>query len=192
LYEVFALAANQTSKCERNAQQSPLLQLPVEVRKRIYELVIGGHHIQLGYKPHEHRRRTKNKQRYNEHTPGGLWYFCAPTQPPNDGYALWAWDRFGSRPSHLPAPFEWEERYNDGPTVTTLARVCRQLHQDTSLLIYEMNMFSFANAWTMRRWLQTLKPVQIRAMRRLYVSQPLTSRASETDDRAARAFHIQL
>jgi hypothetical protein len=144
--------------CNQNDQRSPLLRLPVEIRQQIYAWVLGGHHIQIEYKPHEHRRRQKNGQRYHEHIIGGLWHFCTPT------------NRSLSRPfgtDYEWGKFEWPDRYNVGLQVRSLARVSRQVHQDTSLLLFEPNLFSFANYWVMRKWLLTLKPVQRRAIRRI-------------------------
>ena len=42
--------------------------------------------------------------------------------------------------------------------------VCRQLHQETSLLVYQTNMFSFTAVRTMSVWLKSLKPVQQRSI----------------------------
>ena len=57
----------------------------------------------------------------------------------------------------------------DSPThrVKPLAGVCRQSHQETSLLLYQTNLFTFSSAGTMRGWLESLRPIQIRALRRV-------------------------
>ena len=71
--------------------------------------------------------------------------------------------------------FAWPGRYNNGPNMPRpLAMVCRQLHQETSLLPLESNLFSFNQSLVMNMFLKFLKPVQIRALRSLAFSSPYT------------------
>lgn len=70
------------------------------------------------------------------------------------------------------ARFEWSGMFNPGRRVTLLSRVCRQMHQETSLLIFELNLFSFYDRGEMLRWLKTLKPLQRRSMRSICLPLP--------------------
>ena len=104
--------------CDRNARRLWYLRLPVEIRVRIYEIVIGGHHLQIEFKPHDHRRYQKEKIKYHEHIVGGLFYFTIPHVP------------------YLNRPFELltseqsssgRARFNIGKRVTLLSRVSRPI-----------------------------------------------------------------
>lgn len=148
---------NTAARFERNAQESPFLRLPTEVREKIYCLVIGGHHVQYQW--------TQLLPTHPRGSPGcpiwGLSSFCLPNAPRLSNVIKPNWQSFS-----------WSGRFNNGKfmsfePVSRLSDVCRQLHQDTALLYYSMNLFSFDKCWIMENWIATRKPVQLRAITKL-------------------------
>ncbi len=134
---------------EQNAKEALLLRLPVEVRQRIYELVLGGHHIQIETVQHMLLARAPETLERGAPSNTHLTHECAPISGWYD------------RPDSAVLP--------DVPLyqLMPLARVCRQFHQETSLLLYQLNVFTFESAIIMRRWLESRKPVQVRALRKV-------------------------
>lgn len=59
---------------KRNLAVSPLLSLPPELRNRIYDLVLGGKRLWIGYSLHEHKYKTTRSRRERIHIAGGLCY----------------------------------------------------------------------------------------------------------------------
>lgn len=148
-----------SNSCNKNAK-SNLLRLPREVREQIYELVIGGHHLQIHHLPIQTR---SGRPRTQGRRPGDLLYSCTPWD------LVWDYTAQVYRPTY---PFDWPDSFNHGPRVTLLARVCRQLHQETSLLLYKLNLFSFGHPWMKRMWFESLKPIQMETLRRIFVQSP--------------------
>lgn len=50
-----------------------------------------------------------------------------------------------------------------------LLRVCRQIFGEVALLPYSLNSFVFQNTWVMKKVLDSLRPIQKRAIQRMYV-----------------------
>jgi hypothetical protein len=123
---------------------SPFLRLPFDITHKIYKLALGGRHIEIHYQPHVHRWRQKNKQRFKEHIPGGLYCRVISGSDRQRGG-----DFFKQR------------------GVYPIARTCRQIYYDTALFYYSLNKFSFDNEWVMKKWMKSLVPVQKRAITRL-------------------------
>ena len=56
-------------------------------------------------------------------------------------------------------------RYNTDLKLPRLAQACRQLHQETSLLLYQLNLLSFGSIKAFGKWMESLTPLQLRAVR---------------------------
>jgi hypothetical protein len=129
----------------RNSVVSPFLRLPGEIRNKIYGFIVGDHHLQVGYTPHQHGIETIKGKRYRTHVGGGFF-------------------------NRLAARGKNHHRYQEAQSLHLgLLRVCRQVYGEAALLPYAMNIFSFENDWVMRRCLKTLRPAQKRAMGKLFV-----------------------
>lgn len=119
----------------------------------IYEYVIGGHHIQIEHKPPRMYKGYRAR----------LWYFDCPRglglelDRDNGGFE---WPRIAAwRYSHN---FSYNE--SDKGVTMSLQKVCRQLRAETRLLVYKLNLFSFANSFVMRKWITSLKKAQALAL----------------------------
>jgi hypothetical protein len=102
--------------------QSPLLSLPPELRSQIYEYVVGSRvvHIRMSWA--------------GIFSPRGYSYSCFNSlQPLLDSPTR---DLFSKA-----VPFDTD--------VTTLGRVCRQMHQDTSLMPFKLWIWAFEDAFTL-------------------------------------------
>ena len=129
----------------RNARESQLLRLPAEVRQKIYEYAVGGHHVVI------------DRKEAIEASKRGCFYHLLY---PNDR------TRAGVYPDKM-VNWEWPGKYNMQGRVPPLPLVCRQMHQETSLLMFELNLFSFSNGSIRSDWIKSLKPVQRRALRQI-------------------------
>jgi hypothetical protein len=63
--------------------------------------------------------------------------------------------------------WKWPGQYNNGRKFTTLTRVCRQLHQETTLMMLELNLFTFHDSPLGKRWLNSLMKVQRSAIKQI-------------------------
>ena len=107
--------------------------------------------------------QTKNDHEYHRLTVGGLGHVCATNDSPLD------------RPFGHPfdgARFAWAARFSNESKMTLLAGVCRQLHQETSLMVYELNLFSFHDHCVMRDCLGSLRASQKKSIRRICLPSP--------------------
>ncbi|KAJ4372173.1 hypothetical protein N0V83_003946 [Neocucurbitaria cava] len=114
---------------ERENALSPLLRLPAELRNQIYEYVLGGKSICLTCCVEVRKRDLKEEG------------FCTAeiatcVTPPGSGYD-------GADP---------EER-----STLNIVKVCRQIHAETRLLIFSLNIFRYSrpvpnlDVWRQRR-----------------------------------------
>lgn len=136
---------------KQNAETSILLRFPPEIRNRIFELVLGGQYLMIHYKPHEHRWRQKNGERYKEHIKGG---WCCGSFPERIArQAL-------TQGEELPA-------LNASPP-TVISRVCRQIYNETALCVLSASILSFGNMWEIKKFLAMQRPIQRRSIQRIH------------------------
>lgn len=138
----------------------------MEIRDRIFRLAVGNHHIHLEHQTYCPRDPL---------TICGPWYFTGPN-PPCDrertpGRSHYDWGTFlrHSRFSSARAR-SMEPNILNCERIPALWLVCRQLHTETALYLYSLNLFSFANYWVMRGWLQALSPIQLHNVQYLCMS----------------------
>lgn len=131
-------------------EQSPLLRLPPELRSQIYDYVVESRvvHVRMNWA--------------GIFSPTGYSYSCF-----NDLQPMLA---FSTRDLHLNAvPF--------GTDVTILSRVCRQMHQDTTVLPFKLWLWTFEDAFTLdqfvtARGLGCIPVHHKEAIRRIAVAPP--------------------
>lgn len=133
-----------SSSTDLNAQQSPLLHLPAEIRNRIYELVLGGNRLHLS-------PRRDNWDHCYKPTICGV-------DPDNEDIkevfqAFYNGDTGAERMD--PQNLSFHELHEDCKRRTidwsickpsdylslSLLRVCRQIHQEAALLPFSLNTF---------------------------------------------------
>lgn len=137
--------------------QCPLLSLPPELRSQIYEYIIGSRvvHVRMNW--------------VGIFSPTGFSYSCFnDIQPLLESSAR---DLLGKA-----VPF--------GTDVTTLTRVCRQMHQDTSVLPFKLWVWTFEDAFTLDQFvtakgLGVIPLRQKEAIRRVAVAPPGPHRSHE-------------
>lgn len=182
----------------RNADDSPFLRLPPEIRNRIYALVLTVGQIHVRYRPWRHRKHILHKGESaaavassrscsangrssstsgTEDTPGGEFYAVA-LGVDQDAWAAHKKNtkRSGSSSSCSSSSTPLPDAF------TPLAAVCRQLYRDTAALPFCLNAWSFENARIMERYLlreKRLTLLQRRAVSVLVVSDDLPTRAME-------------
>ncbi|CAK7200468.1 hypothetical protein SEUCBS139899_003163 [Sporothrix eucalyptigena] len=172
-----------TPECElwhRNADESPLLRLPPELRNRIYGLVLTVGQVHVRYRPWRHRKLTKGGSTPNKSSPtdsstdapetSGEFYAVA-LDVDQDAWSKKACKSFSkNKVTSLP------------DALTPLAGVCRQLYRETAALPFALNAWSFESARVMERYLlreKRLTLLQRRAIAVLIVSDDLPSRSME-------------
>jgi hypothetical protein len=119
----------------------------------IYTLLVGGRHIHFGYGGSSCCRRRIVNGRHIKPKTRGFFYCCtsdAELTPMEYPETL-------TRAERQPAP------------VAPINRVCRHMYQETSLLYYSLNLFSFQGTSAMHAWLRMLLPAQQRAVRRIAI-----------------------
>ncbi len=163
---VFVLHADMFwDSARQNKNSSPFLRLPCDIKIKIYTLVLGNRHLRIDYQPHVHRWRQKNYERFKEHIPGGLYDSVAEPLISQSIGSCKERDHHYNRPHRRSG--------NRVVQAFSINRTCRQIYDDTKLLYYELNTFSFDNDWAMKKWMKTLAPVQKRAIRYLVLPQKL-------------------
>jgi hypothetical protein len=137
--------------------QSPLLSLPPELRSQIYEYIIDSRivHIRMNWA--------------GIFSPTGYTYSCF-----NDLQPLL--DSSADGPSSKAVPFDTD--------VTTLRRVCRQMHADTSLLPFKLWVWAFEDAFTLDQFVtaRSLGSIPVHhkeAIRKVAVAPPGHHRSHE-------------
>ncbi|KAK0620607.1 hypothetical protein B0T14DRAFT_604171 [Immersiella caudata] len=156
-----------------NRNTSPLLRLPPELRNRIYELVLSVGQINVCYKKWEHKSRaSRSGQRSTEAVVEGGFY-CRILDKKQDPWK--------TSPSHHhpnvapPRSGSSHVKYQQG--MALLSSVCRQLYNETVLLPYALNVWSFESNHVMERLLlkeKRLPRPHRRAIRMLYTPSVLT------------------
>jgi hypothetical protein len=147
-----------TRSCyNRNCLDSSLLRLPAELRRRICELVVGGHHVKL----RQQSRFYADDEGHSRKCEGTLKFThsCISSQKLSGTYDRTDGDKF----------WAWPGQYNDGEKVTILPLVCRQLHQETTLMMLELNLFSFSLYDDGLRWINSMMKVQCRALKQVFI-----------------------
>ena len=61
--------------------------------------------------------------------------------------------------------WKWPDQSNTAERLTLLSIVCRQLHQETALIPFELNLFTFDGVHHLKAFIRSLKPVQCRSLR---------------------------
>ncbi|CAK7222853.1 hypothetical protein SBRCBS47491_005005 [Sporothrix bragantina] len=182
--------APESLECElwhRNADESPLLRLPPELRNRIYGLVLTVGQIHVRYRPWRHRKPSPNKTTMTRSTspPSSASTSDDTSDASGEFYAVAldvdqdAWSKKACR-SYKKASSRKSTPLPDA--LTPLAAVCRQLYCETAALPFALNAWSFESARVMERYLlreKRLTLLQRRAMAVLIVSDDLPSRAME-------------
>ena len=141
--------ADKSQSAHMNAAASPLLNLPPEVRNRIYNFIFNIGEVYLKFKPDLNNKfKIMRKQCcriiIDENTK-------EPPQFPHDCTT--------EHPEPV-IPFEF-------------LRVCRQIHDEAALLPYTINSFEAVNDWVATHLLRWLSSDQKRAMEKLLVQSPL-------------------
>jgi len=133
---------------DKNTKNSPFLRLPAEIRDHIYGYVVGGHHIDMWIAA-EGR--------------GGLVHTSKPESAIGDATSYnrnrWLYHRNLDRRvmislSHL--------------------RVCRQVYQESGLLHYSLNIFSWVDKLAMTKFWRNSLAAQRRAIRHVMTDWPVT------------------
>lgn len=127
-----------------NAQQSPLLRLPAEIRNRIYELVLGGNRVHISprkdpwgnrYRPVICGVHPDNEDIEEDYkTNGRLDSDDERLNPPK-----LAFDQTHRR--CIDRQLDWSICGSSDYLSLSLLRVCRQTHQETALLPFSLNTF---------------------------------------------------
>lgn len=148
-----------------NTTESPLLRLPAELRNRIYEFVFGGCLIHV-----EHAELPRLDASLNEQK---------PLKTPNHMDMLNYWrmgDRFHIDPCKdrhrycIPVPngmyIPRERLWNRTPAHLNkilnldVTRACRQIHDETKLLPFYLNIFAFRQATAFLGFFSSLRSFQ--------------------------------
>ncbi|KAK1758920.1 hypothetical protein QBC47DRAFT_370755 [Echria macrotheca] len=136
----------------KNRQESPLLRLPGEIRNQIYSLVLSVGHINVRFKKWEYYQRSRNgKEFYTPVNPGG--FYCRVLDERQDPW------------------FALGEPSNIQRGMTLLSGVCRQLYQETAVLPFALNIWSFESHAVMERLVikeDRFSKAQCRAVRAMY------------------------
>ncbi|CBX94478.1 hypothetical protein IAQ61_009680 [Plenodomus lingam] len=115
-----------------NQTNSPLLQLPEDIRTKIFEYVLGGKTIKIDYETY----RTRRTQGQPKASVPIFKYDCTIYNRRTNPFKL------------QPSPLD---------TVTTryspLNNICRQLYEETATLPYKLNVIAFASASVMFNFL---------------------------------------
>ncbi|KAK0642031.1 hypothetical protein B0T16DRAFT_334305 [Cercophora newfieldiana] len=160
-----------------NRTASPLLRLPPELRNRIYELVLSVGQINVCYKKWSHKNHTtRSGQRTTETVVEGGFY-CRILPKTQDPWKLAVTSR-----NHSGAAAQGESSSDTKTTkypqgMTLLSSASRQLYNETVLLPYALNVWSFESNHVMERLLlkeKRLPVLQRRAIRILYTPSVLT------------------
>ncbi|CAK7229101.1 hypothetical protein SCUCBS95973_007106 [Sporothrix curviconia] len=191
-----------TLECElwhRNADESPLLRLPPELRNRIYGLVLTVGQIHVRYRPWRHRKTAPGNGN-TKTTPTSTPASPSSPSPSSSAFSSLSTDAADTCGEFYAVALDvdqdaWSKkacrsytktgRKSSTPlpdALTPLAAVCRQLYRETAALPFALNAWSFESARVMERYLvreKRLTLLQRRAMAVLIVSDDLPSRAME-------------
>ncbi|KAF1997469.1 hypothetical protein P154DRAFT_524799 [Amniculicola lignicola CBS 123094] len=159
----------------RNSRESRLLNLPAEIRNKIFKLAIGGHHVHiednmdLSQTNPTHAKFEQNRQRNKMGLEKHM--YLTFTNPIGVGTAGFY---------HHLYPLDWITYYEDNsfryrlkPSYQFLANlpaVCRQIYDETNFIMYSHNEFSFQGKMVMNTWLAYRVPAQKQALTCLWVS----------------------
>lgn len=163
----------------RNANESPFLRLPAELRNRIYFAALGGHVLHPSAK--QSRNPLARRVQWRVLTLLGTHELTAHATitthlriahsdiapAPNGGGTSVNGDADAARHADFTglAPLY---RLPPLPVFRPLSRVCRQMHAETALLPFVLNVFEFWNKTDMARWVRgatsPLLPAQRRAV----------------------------
>ncbi|MDI1493210.1 MAG: hypothetical protein OHK93_004998 [Ramalina farinacea] len=150
-----------SSSSSRNAQSSSLLRLPPEIQRQIYQMVLGGRHLRMLFRPFEQHLPGPIRKHFksSKDNPGGLYCLVERINGPLklDG-GLKMDDLLRRSPMLPPQPSRSSHHL-------AVPMTCRYLYQMTALMIYSHNVFSFDTTGVMKRWVWSLKPVQREAVR---------------------------
>lgn len=164
-----------SSRWQRNAETSPLLRLPPEIRNRIYGLALTVGQIHIRYRPWRHRKAVSNAS--GASSPGGCGrHSCGEFYGIILDVDQDPWMACRAKASRARAPTALPDAF------TPLTAVCRQLYRETASLPFALNAWSFESARIMERYLlreKRLTLLQRRAVAVLIVSDDLPSRAME-------------
>ena len=184
---------------QRNANCSPLLRLPGELRRQIYREVLGDRFIHLKYLPHKivpiwlrHGNRIWNDFQFPTKSPrasddGYCWiqYVCNKGGPKSAGeleycgmqehtgrfvqYMADAYPGASTWPPRIEALKPRRDEVYDREMHLPLLRVCRQMYNEASQVLWTMNTFSFNSAITCQRFLDGRRISQTAALRSLHL-----------------------
>ncbi|KAF2118251.1 hypothetical protein BDV96DRAFT_380680 [Lophiotrema nucula] len=175
-----------------NSTQSPLLVLPAEIREMIFTYALGGQHIHIlseapvvgsgtGYLPAAKRFTGLGKVSYRKNHYTRKDYMAAQSEFWNVAFPIDWQQHVDTQPTTAPLIYFYPLPTSDRPP-NSLARVikssnrhmrlffaaCRQIYQETRLLPYALNEFSFQDPWTMLTWLANRELFQKTALNTLW------------------------
>ena len=153
----FALITDVSSSTDLNAQQSPLLRLPAEIRNRIYELVLGGKRIHV--RPREDGRPTVCKINLADKDMGDLVDahqsdVANNRKAPTKGWIARHEACVDHRGQDLPVE----------PFCLSLLQACKQIHHEAALLPYQLNTFVFPRVYILYSFVKALHDSQKHAI----------------------------
>jgi hypothetical protein len=152
---------------EHNAMTSPLLNLPAEIRNRIFAFAMGGHQVFVSSDPRPWKEYLDIEEERMTHYITGT---CPSSQSKyvqdaeslmtaKSPQVLWSKVTHSMRLSgrRVPKPF------------SSILQACRQFYAETALLPFSrINRFWYSNDDSLKMLIECLKPAQLRAITHLF------------------------
>ena len=166
----------------RNQQDSPILRLPPEIRNRIFQHAVGGHNINIYY--YNEWQNSSFRKIFGATSLRALSSSESVDSEEDEPGTPVARNRFfRCYVTSAAVPFRpWGDKGIHAPAeqqvpLTQAFLTCRQIYQETVLLLYTANIFSFDTYGAVVDWVKWLLPVQ-----RLAVTAVVQPTAFEVED----------
>ena len=167
----FCKSTDKVCSIKRNKKESPLLTLPSNIRNKILHYVFSHLRIRINCEKdgfYDVWHPTRNLLTGHEFRRGETSCIISGISFPDQFNSKHA---IRTRQPLMEIDLSGHNRqfsiHYHKEKVTKVNQVCRQLYQESTLLLYSAPAYSFTNRKAMDRWLMQLRPVQKRAIQTL-------------------------
>ncbi|KAL8710742.1 MAG: hypothetical protein Q9220_004760 [cf. Caloplaca sp. 1 TL-2023] len=162
-----ARTAATIAKVKANAETSPLLRLPAEIRSKIFTLVLGGNHVHIHYDSDEtffsHALCLDDYSAISNERAARLGALLSLEQEDTDSLAL-SW-----RICHRLCLYQLPSPHLLGVNLSLL-RVSRQIYEEANHILWTTNEFMFDSEYGFKEFMNTLNFAQKRKLAQVYIS----------------------
>ena len=162
-------ATNVSPSFHQNSFVSPFLQLPLEIRLQIYQLILGNRtiHIRLAMgeiisKPWRHVVCQHGHSKHLEEQRLSFSTACRPTEEWEPGHRICRWQTY-----YNPDTKKGSDYWDDERMHLRVLRCCRQMYAEANPILWSTNTFSIHDHRTLKQFMAERDATQKRSIRTL-------------------------